>query len=148
MKYAFNKYPKNIIVDTCFWIAYFDPDDNNHDDARDWANIIFDYYVLCHFPTLYEFLNTKFSRKKGLIDEFDRLLKKNVLNMIYDDTYRTDILSDYIESNKHFSQYSLVDMIINRMIDDVNLKIDFLFTYNSKDFITVCNKRNVEILPK
>jgi predicted nucleic acid-binding protein len=135
-------------VDTCFWIAYFDPTDSQHKDAREWSKTIFDYHVICPFPTLYEFLNTRFSRNKyKRINEFDMLIKKKIIEFIYDDNYRNDILDDYIEKNKYFPQCSLVDMVINRMIDDINLKINYLFTYNSKDFINVCNKRNVELLP-
>jgi len=142
------KYPKNIIVDTCFWIAYFEPTDNQHKNAREWSEVIFDYHVFCPFPTLYEFLNTRFSRKKNnQINEFDVLIKKKVISFIYDDDYRKNILNSYVDTNKYFSQFSLVDMIISRMIDDINLKIDYLFTYNSKDFIRICNKRNVELLP-
>jgi len=142
------KYPKNIIVDTCFWIAYFNPTDNHYKDAREWSEIIFKNHVICPFPTLYEFLNTKFSRNKyKQINEFDRLIKNGLIEFIYDDNYRDNILDDYIGENKYFPQSSLVDMVINRMIDDTNLKINYLFTYNSKDFIKVCNKRNVELLP-
>ena len=142
------KKPKKIIVDTCFWIAYFNPTDNHYKDAREWSEIIFNYHVICPFPTLYEFLNTKFSRNKyKQINEFDMLIKKRIIEFIYDDNYRDNILDDYIEENKYFPQCSLVDMVINRMIDDTNLKINYLFTYNSKDFIKVCNKRNVELLP-
>lgn len=141
-----NKYPKNIIVDTGFWIAYFDPKNKYYANANEWAEIIFNYSILCSFPALYEFLNTRFSRREKSINEFDILLKKGILNLIYDDMYREDILYDFVERNRYFSRFSLVDIIINRMIDDINLKVDYLFTYNAKDFITACNERNIEIL--
>ena len=142
------KYPKNIIVDTGFWIAYFDPKDSNHYNANKHSEYIFSFSVLCPFPTLYEFLNTRFSRNRKQIAEFDKLIKKDILNLVHDDDYRENILYDFIEENKYFSKFSLVDMIINRMIDDINLKVNYLFTYNKKDFIDICNRRKIEILPE
>jgi hypothetical protein len=68
--------------------------------------------------------------------------------LVHDDDYRENILYDFIEENKYFSKFSLVDMIINRMIDDINLKVNYLFTYNKKDFIDICNRRKIEILPE
>jgi predicted nucleic acid-binding protein len=70
------KYPKNIIVDTGFWIAYFDLKDSNHYNANKHSEYIFNFSVLCPFPTLYEFLNTRFSRNRKQIAEFDKLIKK------------------------------------------------------------------------
>jgi predicted nucleic acid-binding protein len=143
-----SKYPKNIMVDTCFWIAYCDPSDGKHTEAIEWSKKIFDYPVLCPFPTLYEFLDTRFSRRPEVINEFDNMIKKGLLKFVYDDKYRDNIVNGYIEGNKFFSQYSLVDLIINRMIEDVNLKIDYLFTFNQEDFKRACNKRNIEMLPQ
>jgi predicted nucleic acid-binding protein len=141
-------YPKTVMADTCFWIAYFDPRDDNHKEAKEWSKIIFDYSILCPFPTLYEFLNTRFSRRPEFIRKLDIMIKKGLLEYVYDDKYRVNIINAYIEGNKFFSQYSLVDLIINRMIEDVDLKIDSLFTFNQKDFMTACHKRNIEMLPR
>jgi predicted nucleic acid-binding protein len=144
-----NKRPKSIVLDSCFWIAYFDPRDNQHKDAREWSEFIFDHHVFCPFPTFYEFLNTRFSRNgHNQIKELDILMSKRTLNLIYDDNYRKNILDSYVKNNKYYPQFSLVDMVINEMIDDPSLKIDYLFTYNKKDFIKICKKRKVELLPE
>ena len=142
------KYPINILLDSCFWIAYFNQDDNHHNDARVWSENIFDYNIYCPFPTMYEFLNTRFSRNKyNQINEFNLLIKKGVINLIYDDDYRNNILMDFIELNKYYPKSSLVDIVINRMIDDIRLNIHYVFTYNPEDFIEICQKRNIELLP-
>jgi hypothetical protein len=41
---------------------------------------------------------------------------------------------------------SLVDTVIREMLSDESLKIDYLITFNIKDFIDVCSRRNITIL--
>jgi len=41
---------------------------------------------------------------------------------------------------------SLCDVLIRLLIEDVNLRIDALLTFNEKDFVDVCRKRRGEIL--
>jgi predicted nucleic acid-binding protein len=59
------KMPKNIIADTGFWIAYFDERDQYHSDAIREEQFIFRNKIICPFPSLYEFLNTKFTKNKN-----------------------------------------------------------------------------------
>jgi hypothetical protein len=41
---------------------------------------------------------------------------------------------------------SLVDMVIRYILDDVNIRKDCLLTFNRRDFVDVCRKRQIEIL--
>ena len=42
--------------------------------------------------------------------------------------------------------YSLVDAVIREILKDKNLQIDYLATFNTRDFIDICAKRKIEIV--
>jgi len=140
--------PKNIIADTGFWIAYFDKRDQYHNAAIKAKQFVLDNKIICPFPSLYEFLNTRFTKNKKQLMSYEILLEKLNIEYIYDDNYRGNIIDDFISYNKKEMYISLVDLIINRIIDDVNVKIDYMITFNRKDFDTTCGKRNIQILPE
>jgi hypothetical protein len=41
---------------------------------------------------------------------------------------------------------SMVDCLMRLMLDDVNLRIDYLATWNGRDFEDVCQPRGIAIL--
>jgi hypothetical protein len=69
------------------------------------------------------------------------------MEYIFDNDYRSNIINDFILYNKKAKYISLVDLIINRIIEDVNVKIDYIATFNKYDFFATCIKRNIEFLP-
>jgi len=142
------KMPKNIIVDSGFWIAYLDERDQYHNDAVKEGQFIFRNKIICPFPSLYEFLNTKFTKNKKQLISYEILLKKLNIEYIYDDSYRSNIIESFISYNKKSMYISLVDLIINQIIEDVNVKIDYMITFNKKDFNSTCAKRNIKFLPE
>jgi predicted nucleic acid-binding protein len=137
---------KNILTDTGFWIAYFEERDAHHSDAVAIASVAFSHKIICPFPSLYEFLNTRFARSARKINDYELLLKRLDVEYIYDEEYRIDSIDNYILYNKKSKHISLVDLIINQIIEDVNVKIDYMVTFNKKDFFETCGKRNVEFL--
>lgn len=141
-----NKLPKNILTDTGFWIAYFEERDEHHKSAQELSSVIFDYNIILPFPTLYEFLNTRFSRRSKHISELESLIQKLNIIYVYDDIYRSELIEKFIIMNKEKQAISTVDMIINQILEDVNVKIDYIVTFNEKDFFNTCKKRNIEIL--
>jgi len=139
--------PKKIIADTGFWIGYFEQRDQYHDEAVIISEDIFPHTIICPFPSLYEYLNTRFAKNNKYILEYEKLVNKLNMEYIYDNDYRENIIYDFISYNKKSGQLSLVDIIINKMIEDVNIKIDSMVTFNKKDFYRACKKRNIELLP-
>ena len=139
--------PKNIITDTGFWIGYFEERDVHHNDALEIASLVFENRIICPFPSLYEFLNTRFARNSKRLWNYEKLTMKLNFEYIYDDDYRKDILDDFILLNKKSRPISLVDLIINRIIEDDKVKIDYIATFNKDDFFTACERRSVEFLP-
>lgn len=138
----------NILIDTCFWYAYYDAADDKHKAASELMDHIEKNTVIVPYPTLYETINTRFSKNKEWVDSFKNLLYNNSCQIIQDEEYKKTALEltfNYaIEAKRPMS---LVDMLLRLMIDDVNLKIDAVVSFNKRDFIDLCNSKNIELLP-
>lgn len=80
--------PKICLIDTGFWIGYFDETDNHHSDAVILSDVVFEHRILCPFPSLYEFLNTRLSRNPKRLAELERVFRKVNIVYVYDDDYR------------------------------------------------------------
>ncbi|KAA6338721.1 hypothetical protein EZS27_013303 [termite gut metagenome] len=141
----------NILIDTCFWYAYYDDRDVQHHLAIE----LFEYLGLANaiiipYPTLYETINTRFSKRKDWIDSFNNILTNNEsVRIINDDEYKEKALKltfDYSINRKQ--PISFVDMIIRLMLDDADLKIDALVTFNEKDFSDICYQKNIDLINK
>ncbi len=135
----------NILIDTGFWFGLY----NRRDDYYHQANELNEYLSLANiiipYPSLYEIINTRFSKNKEGLEAFERILQKATL--IDDKEYREDTLKLTMDSSLRYNKpYSLVDMIIRLMLSDKKLKIDYLITFNDKDFIDICLNRNIKIL--
>lgn len=135
----------NILVDSCFWYALFDARDQHHAEAQqmkeylDYGNIIIPY------PVLYETLNTRFSKMKEWMSAFDVILRKYTTLCIPDEVYRKDALdSTFVTAKKR--PMALVDMVIRYMLDDVNLNIKKMITFNVGDFDDVCRRKGIEVI--
>ena len=139
---------KNILTDTGFWIAYFEERDEYHKVAQELSSVIFDYNIIIPFPSVYEFLNTRFSRRSKQVNELEFPFRKLNIVYVYDDAYRTGLIQKFIRINKGNRTISAVDMVINQILEDVNIKIDCIVTFNEKDFFHSCKKRNIEILAR
>lgn len=124
---------KTIIIDTGYWIALFNPEKNLklQDDVKLISEIITNYKVLVPFPTLYEFLNSKFSRNKNTKYFRNELSKPNYIK-VDDSEYKERALNKFFEKTNYTKSedISLVDEVIKEMIDDINLKTDYLVTFD------------------
>lgn len=137
----------NILVDTCFWYAYYDPRDEKHYIAKE----LIDYFefgnIIIPYPTLYETINTRFSKHTEWIAPFNELIQNEKFKLIDDNDYREIALNQTFEYSIYNKRpISFVDMIIRMMLDDINLKIDAMITFNLEDFIDVCTSKNIEII--
>jgi predicted nucleic acid-binding protein len=131
-----------ILIDTGFWYALFDKKDQYHPKAIEIAEFIaLQHCFVLPFPTLYETLNTNFVKNNKM--NFDSFLKTHHVVTIYDTKYTDKALEETLKISNY--KYSLVDMVLRMMILDVNLSINALITFNDRDFIDVCQQRNVPI---
>jgi predicted nucleic acid-binding protein len=142
------KHNATIIVDTSFWIALFNPRDADHATASNKAFILNQARLIFPWPMLYETLNTRLVKNRSGIARINALIKGPNTVLFDDVEYRRFAL----QATMHESQttrvraISLVDMIIRFVIDDPNVRIAALLTFNEADFSDVCRRRQVEIL--
>lgn len=124
---------KTIILDTCYWIALFNPEkEKDKQKIVEFVSELIDenhYEILIPFPTLYEFLNSKLSRKKNVNIETELAKPKYV--KVYDNKYRDKALNNFLHqiSTSNYD-VSLVDEVIKEMIEDVKLRTDIIVTFD------------------
>lgn len=98
------------------------------------------------WPCFYETINTRFSKLKDYMQSFELFLNKDNVTLISDEDYKERALSLEFEYSKIGRRpFSLVDIILRKILSDETYKIDYLLTFNTGDFIDICNKRKIEI---
>ena len=137
--------PKKVIVDSGYWMALYKPDDGYHNNA-----VIINEYLPLHniiipWPSLYEYLNTKFFKQPDAIRLFKKTIILPNIEKLPDCKYRETALSNFFDSFNLGRRLSLVDLVIREMILDESIKIDNLVTFNGKDFDDACAKRGIEM---
>ena len=138
---------KNVVIDTGFWYALFDSSDEHHKQALDIYEQIKENNIIIPFPTLYETINTAFSKQSQWMQEFQEIIIQPNITKLFDEQYRDDALRiTYFSSIMQNRNLSLVDVIIRLILDDPTVKIDYLVTFNVGDFSDVCQRRNIVIL--
>ena len=138
---------KGVVVDAGYWYALFDARDALHSQADAKASHIDSLTVVFPWPTLYETLGTRFVKNRLGMDGLARVLKRPNVRFIDDGPYREVALDATLrEARLGKRAISLCDMVIRLMIEDVNLRIHAMLTFNEKDFSDVCRSARVEFL--
>jgi predicted nucleic acid-binding protein len=138
---------KSVVVDAGFWYALFDSRDYLHPEADAKAAHIDSLTVVFPWPTLYETLGTRFVKNRLGVDGLSRMLRRPNVRFIDDAAYREAALDATLrEAGLGKRAISLCDMMIRLMIEDINVRIDAILTFNHKDFSDVCRSARVEIL--
>lgn len=137
---------KSILVDTGFWYALFDRKDHgdNHETASTAYELFKAHNILVPWPSLYETLNTRFVKNRIILNTFEKILKGKQSILICDNDYKERALETTIHNN--FLYFSLVDAVIREMLMDRKLRIDYLASFNPKDFKDICDKREIDII--
>jgi predicted nucleic acid-binding protein len=136
---------KNIIADTGYWFALFDPSDEYYEEATTLEVDLRVHQLVVPWPTLYETLNTRLLRRRHSLSSFKATLDRPGTVLVEDGPYRDASLRSVLDMNKSHT-YSLVDQVIRSMITDAPMRIDALITFNPRDFRDVCASRGVELL--
>jgi len=140
---------KNVLVDTGFWYAIYDEKDQYHDVAVDIYELIKDMNLIIPWPTCYEVLRTSFVRNELRVTSFTNDLKKMNKVLLDDIEYKDKALNSLLDlkaRNYKFELYSLVDSVLNEILIDINVKLDYFVTFNSKDFYQQCERRKLEMI--
>ncbi|MBU0558269.1 MAG: hypothetical protein KJ799_05050 [Bacteroidetes bacterium] len=137
---------KNIIADTGFWFALYEPRDSFYISANLIAGLIVNQNIFLPWPCLYETINTRFAKHKEYMQAFEIFVSKANVSLINDEEYKERALKLVFEYSKNGKRpFSLVDIILREILSDDSYKIDYLLTFNTGDFIDICYKRKIEI---
>ena len=135
------------LVDTGIWLAMFDPRDQHQDKIEEISELLEICYLILPWPTLYETLRTRLSRNRKALQRFELYLKRPGITFLEDDPYREIALelcfSSSIRGNRPLS---MVDCLLRLVLEDINVKVNYLATFNDIDFIDICLKRQIEII--
>ena len=136
-----------LLVDSGFFFALFNPRDQYHDDACKKQEWLEDLSVVMPWPILYETINTRFVRQPDTIARFESIMRAPDTEFIDDNLYRFEAYKDTIEQAKtHRHAMSLVDTVLYAILDDINIRIDAMLTFNFRDFTDICRIQKVELL--
>jgi hypothetical protein len=131
---------------TKFIFALYNVKDDHYTEAKNKVTLLEQLNILIPWPCLYECVNTKFVKKSHVIVEFEQFLKKPQVKLINDKDYRELVFSKTFEFARAGKRHiSLTDMVVRLMLEDINLNVNYLFTFNYPDFCDICCKRRIEI---
>jgi predicted nucleic acid-binding protein len=136
---------RTAVVDTCFWFALCDRNDQYHQQALAKEELLHSLNLIIPWPCLYETLNTSFVKNPRSLGTFERFRHRPNVDLADDGKYRdTAYQETFVLARKR--PISLVDMVIRCILDDVNIRKDCLLTFNQPDFVDICRKRQIELI--
>ena len=133
-----------LLVDTGFFFALYDARDDHHDDAQAHQHWLEDLPIILPWPILYETVNTRLTRRQHLVAQFDAVVSAERTTLLDDTPYRADCYRTV--SSRTRRGLSLVDAVLQRVIEDANVDIGAMLTFNARDFAALCAENRVEIL--
>lgn len=133
------------MVDTGYWYAICDPREERHAAAATTFSEYESHRIILPWPCLYETLRTRFVRHARAIQRFVMISSRPNVERLDDLQYRDDAFELTVKTARR-RPMSLVDMVMRLMLEDVNVRVNGLLTFNQGDFQDVCRKRGLEIL--
>lgn len=135
------------LADTGVWYAMFDPRDQHADEVDEKAEILELCSIVLPWPIVYETLRTRLVRNRYALQRFEDYLKRPHVQYLDDTLYREAALDlAFSSSLLDFRPLSMVDCLVRLILDDVNVKLSCLATFNRADFIDICQKRRIELI--
>jgi predicted nucleic acid-binding protein len=134
---------KFVIVDTCFWFGFYNTNDQHHQDSLLYYDFLDFHNLILPWPSLYETLNTKFVERRDWLSQFQAYAQRPNITRFDDTPYRDAAYENLFRENIRDRKLSFVDCIIREIMKDSSVCIDSILTFNKKDFIDICSKRNV-----
>lgn len=138
---------KIILTDTCFWLGLVDPKDQFHSTSLAIAELLEGNKILFPWPCLYETISTHLTRRREQLLYLEEIISKSNIILFRDDDYKEEALKQVFLFNRTGGfTYSLTDSVIREILKDVNVKVNYLVTYNLPDFQDICNQRLIDII--
>ena len=141
---------RTVLIDTCFWFAFYDANDQYHNQAIEIFETIEHAEIVIPWPTFYEVLNTRFVKQRQWLDKFEKFINRSNIYRLDDKFYKEKALeATFRMSLIKKRDISLVDHIIRQILSDENVNINYLVTFNKRDFVDVLtNRRTIQIYPE
>jgi predicted nucleic acid-binding protein len=139
---------KYLLLDTGFWVAVYEERDPNYHRAGGLLSDVSRTTILLPWPILYEVLRTRFVRRNDRVARFRSDLTRLRIEKINDAPYRESALSDALGGPGVRSRgLSLVDLVLRRILEDPQLRVDGLVTFDVQHFQDVCRRRRIPVVP-
>lgn len=139
--------PKIVLVDSSFFFALLTRDDNWHDDAVAKQKWLYEHRAMVPWPVLYETVNRRFLEDEERAASFDRILRRPGIERVDDRKYRDGALDRALgRSERNGRRPSLVDTVLRAILEDGNVRVDAMLTFDYRDFAAVCAARRVDLL--
>lgn len=136
-----------VLPDTGFWYGLCDTTDSYHRRAREKAIYLNEATMIVPWPILYETLGTQFVQKTIALRRFEQILKSPATRFLDDTRYRDAAFRLSIESSLIKSRFlSMVDCTMRLILEDPDVRTDVILTFNDKDFVDVCRKKQIELI--
>lgn len=133
-----------LLVDTGYFIALHDERDEHNATAKRHERLLELRPVVLPWPVLYETINTRFAKRPAVLTRIDAIVAKETTVLLDDSQYREAAYRQVLR-NSHKRSLSLVDAVLRAVIEDVNVQISTLLTFNEGDFYDVCWQLHVEL---
>ena len=138
--------PELVRVDSGFFVALFNQRDRYHASARqleEWLDLV---PIVLTWPILYETMNTRLARRPEILAKFGAIARSPETVLLDDSPYREGSFAAVLAQDAASVRLSLVDAVLCRIIEDANVPISAMLTFNVRDFVGVCHRHNVELL--
>ena len=136
---------QTVLVDSGYWLALYDPRDQYHQEATDTQEYLQLVRPLVPWPTLYEVMRTRFVKRKDRLAQFEKALETLQPIYIDDSKYRESALSRTWRGPQGIS---LADHVLRMILEDRPSRIDYILTFNERDFTDILLKLNIPYLNK
>ena len=133
-----------LLVDTGYFIALHDERDAHNATAKRHERLLELRPVVLPWPVLYETINTRFARRPKVLMHIDAIIAKESTLLLDDSPYREAAYRQVRQTSRK-RPLSLVDAVLRAVIEDVNVHISALLTFNEGDFYDVCGPLRVEL---
>jgi len=138
---------QNALTDTGVWYAIFDSRDQYHVEAQDKLELLDLFQLVVPWPTVYETMRTRLVRNPTALALFEQYLKSAKIFYLDDSPYRDSAMQLSLDSSlRRRRPLSMVDCLLRLILDDTNVQISYLATFNDADFSDLCARRGIEII--
>ncbi len=135
------------LVDTGFWYAVFDERDQHYRDAQSRIDSLLRLKYILPWPVIYETLRTRFVRRQTWLRKFEHILKRPNAIFLDDCTYRAQAMAHTLmHAGARGRPRSLGDNVLRLVVEDRNVTLHCLFSFNRADFVDVCSRRRIELI--